>query len=156
MYENCELKYENGQPFLDYIAGNRSLLANRPQSYQHGDYHVGNMMVDKDGVLTVIDFDKCSWGDPWEEFNRIVRSAQVAPAFASGMVDGYFDGNVPMDFWKLLALYICASTLGSLPWAIPFGEQEIRVMRGQAAQVLRWYADMHTVVPAWYRPVDGR
>ena len=150
MYENCELKYENGQPFLTYLAENRHLLASRPQTYQHGDYHIGNMMVDGSGTLTIIDFDRDDFGDPWEEFNRIVWCAQAAPAFASGMVDGYFDGNVPMDFWKLLALYISSNALGSLPWAIPFGEGEIQVMRRQAEQVLQWYEDMKIVVPQWY------
>jgi len=98
----------------------------------------------------IIDFDRDDYGDPWEEFNRIVWCAQAAPAFASGMVDGYFGGNVPMDFWKLLALYISSNTLSSLPWAIPFGEEEIQVMRKQAAQVLRWYDNMNRVVPSWY------
>ena len=151
MYENCELKYESGaEAFLQYIAENRHLLHGRPQSYQHGDYHIGNMMIDKDGVLTIIDFDRDDFGDPWEEFNRIVWCAQAAPAFASGMVDGYFDGEIPMDFWRLLALYICSNTLSSLPWAIPFGEEEIKVMRKQAAQVLEWYDGMKNVVPTWY------
>ena len=152
MYENCELKYESGgDAFLDYLACNRHLLKDRPQSYQHGDYHIGNMMVNNDGVLTIIDFDRDDFGDPWEEFNRIVWCAQAAPAFASGMVDGYFGGKVPMEFWKLLALYICSNTLSSLPWAIPFGEGEIQVMRKQATQVLEWYDGMKNVVPTWYR-----
>ena len=151
MYENCELKYESGgDAFLDYLACNRHLLKDRPQSYQHGDYHIGNMMIAKDGVLTIIDFDRDDFGDPWEEFNRIVWCAQAASTFASGMIDGYFDGNVPIDFWKLLALYICSNTLSSLPWAIPFGEGEIHVMRKQAAQVLEWYDGMKNVVPTWY------
>lgn len=151
MYEACELKYETGaDAFLDYIASNRHLLNNRPQSYQHGDYHIGNMMIDRTGKLTVIDFEKQDDGDPWEEFNWIVWSAQAAPAFASGLVDGYFDGEVPLEFWKLLALYICSNTLGSLPWAIPFGDEEIQVMRKQAAQVLAWYDGMKNVVPRWY------
>ena len=153
MYENCELKYESGgEAFLAYIADHRHLLSGRPQSYQHGDYHIGNMMIDRAGQLTVIDFDRDDFGDPWEEFNRIVWSAQAAPAFASGMVDGYFDGSVPVEFWELLALYICSNTLSSLPWAIPFGEGEIRVMREQAAQVLAWYDGMKKVVPSWYHP----
>ena len=152
MYENCELKYESGgDAFLNYLAQNRHLLAGRPQSYQHGDYHIGNMRIDNNGVLTIIDFEKWDVGDPWEEFNRIVWSAQAAPAFASGMVEGYFDGNVPMEFWKLLALYISAGMIGSLPWAIPFGEKEVQVMRKQAAQVLQWYDVMKNVVPTWYR-----
>ena len=154
MYENCELKYESGSDaFLSYLAENRYLLRGRPQSYQHGDYHIGNMMIDQDGVLTVVDFDRDDFGDPWEEFNRIVWCAQAAPAFASGMIDGYFDGKVPMEFWKLLALYISSNTLSSLPWAISFGEREVQVMKKQAAQVLEWYDGMKNVVPTWYKKV---
>ena len=150
MYESCPLQYDGGEAFLQYLAANRDLLQSRPQTYQHGDYHIGNMMITRAGVLTVIDFDKDDYGDPWEEFNRIVWSAQAAPHFASGMVDGYFGGNVPLEFWKLLALYISSNTIGSLPWAIPFGEKEIAVMRAQAAQVLGWYDHMKNVVPSWY------
>ena len=151
-YHSCGLEYEKGgREFVQYIAQNRPLLHGRPQSYQHGDYHIGNMMVDRKGVLTIIDFDRNDVGDPWEEFNRIVWSAQVAPGFASGMVDGYFDGPIPMDFWRLLALYICSNTLGSLPWAIPFGADQVEIMQRQAAQVLEWYDGMNCVVPRWYR-----
>ena len=128
MYDECPLKYENGDLLLSFLVDNRHLLSNRPQTYQHGDYHIGNMMIDKDGKLTIIDFDRDDFGDPWEEFNRIVWCAQVAPAFASGMVDGYFNSNIPIEFWKLLALYISSNTLSSLPWAIPFGQEEIDVM----------------------------
>ena len=156
MYEACELKYESGgDAFLKYIAENRYLLHDRPQSYQHGDYHIGNMMIDRNGVLTIIDFDRDDFGDPWEEFNRIVWCAQAAPAFASGMVDGYFNGDIPMEFWELLALYICSNTLSSLPWAIPFGDKEIQVMRQQAAQVLQWYDGMKNVIPCWYGKLMG-
>ena len=151
MYEACELKYEfGGDVFLRYIAQNRHLLADRPQCYQHGDYHIGNMMINRNGELTIIDFDRDDYGDPWEEFNRIVWCAQAAPAFASGMVDGYFNGSVPEVFWRLLALYICSNTLSSLPWAIPFGEGEIQVMRKQAALVYDWYDGMNNVIPTWY------
>ena len=59
--------------------------------------------------MTLIDL---SFGDPWEEFNRIVWSAQVSTPFASGMIDGYFDNEVPDLFWKLLALYITTNIVG--------------------------------------------
>ena len=112
-YQACPLKYENDEFILDYIAKNRHLLKDRPQCYQHGDYHIGNMMVE-DGRIVIIDFDRYDFGDPWEEFNRIVWCAQAAPAFASGNVDGYFGVKVPRDFWSLLALYIASNTLSSL------------------------------------------
>lgn len=152
MYQNCTLKYRHGgDSFLRYIEENRCLLHGRPQCFQHGDYHTGNMMIDRMGILTIIDFDKYDFGDPWEEFNRIVWCVQTAPAFACGMVDGYFHNEIPIEFWKLLALYICSNTLSSLPWAIPFGENEIQTMQKQAAQVLEWYDDMHCVIPKWYQ-----
>lgn len=149
-YRECPLKYAKGSALIEYIQSNRHLLKNRPVTYQHGDFHVGNMMIDISGRLVIIDFDKDDFGDPWEEFNRIVWSAQSAPEFASGIIDGYFNGEVPMDFWQLLALYIATNTLSSLPWAIPFGEKEISVMRNQCDDVLRWYNDMREPVPAWY------
>lgn len=151
MYEACPLKYDNGKPFIDYINGHRHLLSGRPRTYQHGDYHVGNMMIGRDRGLYIIDFNRNDFGDPWEEFNRIVWCAQVMPLFAKGMVDGYFDYDVPMAFWELLALYICSNTLSSLPWAIPFGEDEINVMINQANDILSWYDNMTNPIPSWYR-----
>lgn len=150
-YRECELKYENGEEMVDFIQAHRHLLADRPQTFQHGDYHCGNMMIENSGQLTIIDFDKWDYGDPWEEFNRIVWCAHCAPAFATGRVDGYFDGDVPEEFWKLLALYVSNNCIGSLPWAIPYGEKEIRVMRRQAAEILRWYDHFRTVIPSWYQ-----
>lgn len=150
MYADCHLKYQNGQAFIDYIETHRHLLEDRPQTYQHGDYHIGNMMIGKDGKLYIIDFNRNDFGDPWEEFNRIVWCAQVSPAFATGLVNGYFDNDVPLLFWDLLALYISSNTLSSLPWAIPFGQSEMDVMVDQANQVLLWYDSMKAPVPAWY------
>ncbi len=148
-YKDCPIHYKDNDAFLTYIEENRHLLKNRPQSYQHGDYHIGNMMIEK-GQLTIIDFDRCDFGDPWEEFNRIVWCAQKSPLFASGMVDGYFGGRPPMDFWKLLALYIASNTLSSIYWAIEFGQQEIDTMINQAKKVLSWYHNMQNPIPTWY------
>ena len=151
-YGECPLKYDHGEELVEFIQAHRHLLYDRPQTFQHGDYHCGNMMIDKAGQLTIIDFDKWDYGDPWEEFNRIVWCARTSPAFASGRIDGYFDGDVPEEFWQLMALYICNNCIGSLPWAIPYGEQEIQVMRRQCADILSWYDHFSRVIPNWYQP----
>ncbi len=145
----CPVKFEGAEKMIAYISQNRGLLANRPQVYQHGDYHIGNLMF-ADGKPVVIDFDRDDYGDPWEEFNRIVWCAQKSPLMATGMLDGYFGGTPPEAFWRLLALYICSNTLSSVPWAIPFGRKEIDVMLNQAREVLGWYGGMTRIVPAWY------
>lgn len=150
IYGECPIKYENGQAFIDYINAHRHLLSGRPRTYQHGDYHIGNMMIGNDKQLYIIDFNRNDFGDPWEEFNRIVWCAQASPLFATGMINGYFDNDVPTEFWELLALYISSNALSSLPWAIPFGRSQIQVMVNQAKDVLSWYDNMKNTVPTWY------
>ncbi len=149
-YVECSIKYPNGQAFIDYINANRHLLNGRLQVYQHGDYHIGNMMINRNGELYIIDFNRNDYGDPWEEFNRIVWCAQKSSCFASGMVNGYFNNNIPVDFWKLLALYISSNTLSSVYWAIPYGETEVNTMLNQAEEVLTWFDDMTNTIPTWY------
>jgi len=149
MYQECPIHFEGDKYLISYINENRHLLKNRPQTFQHGDYHIGNMMIE-DRKLVIIDFDRYDFGDPWEEFNRIVWSVQKAPIFANGIVNGYFDNNVPLEFWKLLALYISSNMLSSIPWAIPFGENEIQNMINQANDVLKWYDNMKNPIPTWY------
>ena len=148
-YDECGLRLEGDAYILDYIKKHRHLLNDRPQSFQHGDYHIGNMMMEE-GKLKIIDFNRHSFGDPWEEFNRIVWSAAVSPHFATGQIKGYFEGKPPLDFFKLLSLYIAHNTISSLPWAIKFGQDEIDVMRNQAKDVLKWYDNMQRHMPVWY------
>ncbi|MBQ9856079.1 MAG: phosphotransferase [Clostridia bacterium] len=150
-YLACPIKAEGGENFIRYINANRHLIKNRPQTFQHGDYHIGNMMINGEGTLFVIDFNRFDFGDPWEEFNRIVWCAQKAPAFAKGMLDGYFDGNVPHEFFETLALYISSNALSSVYWAVPFGEEEINVMLNQVKDILSWYDNMNCVIPSWYK-----
>lgn len=45
---------DGAQKFIACIEQNRHLLKNRPQCFQHGDYHIGNMMIEN-GKLVVID-----------------------------------------------------------------------------------------------------
>ncbi len=148
-YKECPVKLVGDKYILDYIEENRYLLSDRPITFQHGDYHIGNMMIEN-GKIVIIDFDRLDYGDPWEEFNRIVWCAQASPVFASGIVNGYFKNEVPFEFWKLLAIYICNNTISAIPWAVDFGENEINTMLKQGEEVLSWYSNMENVVPSWY------
>ena len=150
MYKECPIKFDGAQYIIDYLNANRELIKNRPQCFQHGDYHIGNMMIENDRKIVVIDFDRYDFGDPWEEFNRIVWAAQTSPEFATGMIDGYFGNNIPELFWKLLKLYIGSNTLSSVPWAIDYSQEQIDIMLNQSNDVLKWYDDYRLTMPSWY------
>ncbi|MFA7674226.1 MAG: phosphotransferase [Clostridia bacterium] len=149
-YRACGIRFNGDDRIIEYIEKNRQLLVSRPQCYQHGDYHVGNMIISHDDMLSIIDFNRQDHGDPWEEFNRIVWSVTVSPAFATGQINGYFNGKPPTEFFRMLAFYISSNTLSSIYWAIPFGDKEIATMMKQAKDVLEWFSNMDDPVPAWY------
>ncbi|MFD2115396.1 aminoglycoside phosphotransferase family protein [Paenibacillus yanchengensis] len=74
-YNACGISFDGDDKIISYIESNRHLLRGRPQCFQHGDYHTGNMVISSDNALSIIDFNRLDYGDPWEEFNRIVWSA---------------------------------------------------------------------------------
>ncbi|NYB74326.1 phosphotransferase [Sedimentibacter hydroxybenzoicus DSM 7310] len=155
--ERLEAFRSEGIPFdgdkiiLDYIETNKPLLENRPQCYHHGDYHMGNMILSKDGELFVIDWhtvDFNNYGDPWYEFNRL---GTEFPAFASGQIDGYFNYNPPEEFWKLLAYYLSVSAITSIVWSKYFAPDRMNSILKLNKDILYWFDDMKNTVPIWYK-----
>lgn len=149
-YHDSPVKYEKGELFLDYVERNKHLIQARPSSFQHGDYHVGNMILSAENELSIIDFNRWDYGDPREEFNRIDFTAQLSPLFATGQVDGYFSGQPDPEFFTLLLLYVATNTLSALPWALHFSDAEVQTMKKKANNVLKWYDNMTRLIPRWY------
>ncbi|HFI0794476.1 TPA: aminoglycoside phosphotransferase family protein [Streptococcus suis] len=154
-YQAASHSYPNGQAMIDFVQANRHLLEGRPIAYHHGDFHTGNFLLGRDGKLKILDFDRYDIGDPWEEFNRLIFTADLSPAFARGQVDAYFDGAIPEEFWRLLVLYLTVNSLGALSWAERVDSFQIPLMQEQAATISEWYADFTRWVPTWYGQVSG-
>jgi len=158
-YHECGLRFEGDTHVIEYIERNRCLLANRPQCFQHGDYHDGNIMI-SDGKLNIIDFGSYDFGDTWEEFNRIMLCAVNAPNFAVGRIHGYFGGNIPYEFFRLLAFYIAVNTVSGVTWIAPNYQHgmllksavpsDFNFIMNLAKNVLVWFDDMKNPVPTWF------
>ncbi|MGQ7324124.1 aminoglycoside phosphotransferase family protein [Streptococcus suis] len=154
-YQAASHFYPNGQAMIDFVQANCHLLEGRPISYHHGDFHTGNFLLGADGKLKILDFDRYDIGDPWEEFNRLIFTADLSPAFARGQVDAYFDGAIPEEFWRLMALYVTVNSLGALSWAERVDPLQIPLMQEQAAIISEWYADFTRWIPTWHLQVYG-
>ena len=63
-YKEAGIKIENDEFALKYIKDNFSLLKNRPQVLQHGDFHINNFIFTENNSLGIIDFNRCDYGDP--------------------------------------------------------------------------------------------
>ena len=149
-YRECGIRFDGDDYVVEYIENNRHLLENRPQCFMHGDYHTHNMMLEN-SELKIIDFDRLSYGDPWEEFFKTIFCAQISPYFATGRVHGYFDGEPSLEFFKLLVFYTSSRTLRAVAWAKKFNDQEqLDFILKLIQDILKWHDNMNNPVPSWY------
>ncbi len=151
-FKNCGIQIDGSDQIIKFIENNKHLLRNRPQCFNHGDFHVGNLMITSTGELSVIDwetldFDNCC--DPWNEFNRIGLS-DICPYFTTGLIRGYFNGEPPIEFWHLLAFYLAAGSLMLVSWAYYSQKDELDYAIQQVKNILNWYDNMQCVIPNWY------
>lgn len=142
--------FEGDKIILNYLEENKYLLLNRPQCHQHGDFHMGNLIVSPDEQLYVIDWhmvDFENYGDPWYEFNRL---GIEFPAFASGQIDGYFNSRPPEGFWKLLSYYLVASAITSIVWSKYFAPERLDSIIKLNKDILAWTDNLKNPIPSWY------
>ena len=146
------------ETFINYIQIHQYLLQDRPISLCHGDFHVGNMMIDLETKeLVIIDFGSIEIGDPMEEFNRMIWNAQLSEEFATGLINGYFNGkNIPDEFWKLMAYYMACDVVGSIPWAVNYGNDQLITMLERAKLVLDWFDDFERMIPKFYKRAESK
>ncbi len=150
-YRTSGLVIEPEADFLRYISQGFSLLPGVSQTFLHGDFHVGNMIVGSDDQLYVIDFNRYKFGDPVRDFHRLaVFSRLVSADFARGQIDGYCGSHPPDNFFRRLAFYTAFDTFFSVLWAHSFGEEEIHKALQRVQMVWEDFAGFSRHVPRWY------
>ena len=90
------------------------------------------------------------YGDPWEEFMKCYFTIQKSVPFMNGQIHSYFDDDVPDLFLKLLAFYTGYSIIASIPWAKPFGLEEIEKLRILSNSVIEEFNNYQDYTPKWY------
>ena len=117
-----------------YLQDNIRLLDNRPITFTYGDWDTSNLMLSFDGQITAIDIGD-SYGDPWWEFWEISGDAELMPHYYTGLIQGYFGGESPAEYFPLFAFYMAK---GYWDWGY------------DPKTVLNWFDDMRNPVPTWY------
>ena len=113
----------------------RQLERNAPEGAEtvlcHGALHAGSFPVDQRGVLAILDWDRCRWGDPYEDIGGF--RAECRRYFAghpegdgaprTGFLDGYREiSGLDIDedlvrYWEVMA------TLGRAVAALEHGHR---------------------------------
>ncbi|MCL2364340.1 MAG: class I SAM-dependent methyltransferase [Defluviitaleaceae bacterium] len=149
---NAKLHCAAGEVIMAYFADSNNTLGTRPQTFLHGDYNPGNLIIMPDNEIGVIDFS-CEYGDPcWDIFKVSWRPARY-PHFYSGQIRG-LTGEPTLAFWLVYTHYFAYGALLALRaprWA---GINNLEEGREIAQDILTWSDNLRNPIPAWY--VNGR
>lgn len=66
----------------------------------HGDLFPSNVYIGEGGVVTVIDYESAQAGHPYEDFSYLMLYSDEYPVFVKELLNAYFDGKLPENFWK--------------------------------------------------------
>jgi aminoglycoside phosphotransferase (APT) family kinase protein/GNAT superfamily N-acetyltransferase len=144
-YNDNPVKSQGADLLARYLQDNQDLLENRPQTFTHGDCNTGNLMFCKDGQIGVIDL---GWGnnynDPWWDFKEMTFPNILPAHFITGQIKGYFEGEPPSEFFRLLSYYIAFGALESLrDLSRTDYLEEVKI-------ALNTFDDMRNPMPTWY------
>jgi serine/threonine-protein kinase len=148
---SCGVYIDGSDAILAFYEENRHLLRGRPQCFHHGDYHNENLLVSENREIAVVDWDLLDslYGDPWWDFDRILHTT-LFPHFTTGQIRGYFDGEPPEEFWRVLALYLSTGALMLVSWAVYVEPSCLEECVQTANTMMDWFDGMRSPVPAWY------
>ena len=149
---SCSYRLLMQEEIIKYYKENAYLMQDRPLVYSHGDYHLGNMIINN-GKIGVVDFDKVNPADPYDEFKPFWWNVMRSEYFETGLINGYFNNNVPDEFFKILKFYTAESLISHLPWAVGFGEEEIKIAMEIDSNQMKWYDNFKLDVPTWYKGI---
>jgi len=107
-----------------FFQNNKPLIGQRASRLYHGDYHCHNFVLGVNRELSVLDWGASGYGDPWFDFQGL-NNHEIKPAYASGLINGYFNDAVPEGFWPVLALYLTYGALSLVSWAASLRGQDV-------------------------------
>lgn len=151
-YISCTHRVENDSHVIKYVMDNLHLLENSKAVYKHGDFHLGNLILLKsEDDIGVIDFDRVGCGEGYSEFYKMQAfEVEISIPYSIGKVYGYFNGDPPELFWKILKLSVLHSSLYSIKWAEEYGNREIQGMVKRYEMASNDYDGFQSLIPKWY------
>ncbi|TWT08596.1 aminoglycoside phosphotransferase family protein [Planococcus sp. CPCC 101016] len=147
------VKIKNDEKIMKFINDNIHLMKQRPNKFQHDDFHLGNLIVQNKKFAGVIDFDRYDWGDPYHEFLKIgMFSRGISTQFSIGQIKGYFDNAEPDEtFWRLYSLYLAMCVFSSIIWTLNTIPDDMDNALKRIYMFLEDHDYFSQLTPKWYQ-----
>lgn len=154
-YRDCGYQLKHDSKVMSFIDDNIEFMKNRPNLFQHDDFHIGNLIIKDYHLNGVIDFNSFDWGDPVHDFLKVgLFSSEVSVPFSIGQIKGYHNDKEPDElFWRLYSLYLAMSMFSSIVWILKVKPDELDQMLNKLYRVLEDHDYFTSIKPRWYHAV---
>ncbi|MDF9596634.1 phosphotransferase [Bacillus cereus] len=150
-YRTCGIKIKNDEKIIQFIERNKSYLKNRPNQFQHDDFHISNIIVKDKQYMGVIDFNGFDWGDPIHDFVKIAIFGRfVSIPYSIGQINGYFEENSMEEFWNLYSIYVAMTIFSAVVWSIKEAPEQLEEMLERLNLVLEDHKYFDLIQPSWF------
>lgn len=151
-YEKCGVTIEQDEKIIRFIDTYAHYLENRPNRFQHDDFHLENIIVKDNAYAGIIDFDGYDWGDPLHDFVKIALFArEISIPYCIGQIDGYFQGEIPDNFWILYSVYVGMTVFSSIVWSLKVAPHVFDNMMERLRIVLDDHQYFDLMQPKWFQ-----
>lgn len=150
-YKKCGMKVKKEKQILSFIESNTALMNDRPNCFQHDDFHLGNIIIRNHQYAGVIDFNRFDWGDPIHDFYKLPWFTKgKSVSFSIGQIQGYFCNRIPDIFWSLYSLYLAMSIIPSIVWCLKRYPDNLQYFIDTIDNILDDHQNFTLVKPKWY------
>lgn len=151
-YKKLDTPVIHAEKIMRFIDESEPYLRNRPNRFQHDDFHPANIIVSEGKYAGVIDFNRYDWGDPFHDFVKMAFfSSQISIPFSVGQLRGYFqEQKIPDDFWKIYSVYVAMSIFASVVWTMRGFPENMDHMMDRINRVLEDHKYFEREQPIWF------
>jgi aminoglycoside phosphotransferase (APT) family kinase protein len=140
------------QRLFRFVRDHQSVTRHRPQAVLHGDLHAGNLVFSAEQSVSFIDFEKWKIGDPLSDLAPVMTDIQlVSRWFSVGFLDGYFQYQVGVRHFRLIAYYVALYILKKYLSIRPEYTEARRSALKWMRTLMKDFNGFRQVVPAWYK-----
>ena len=105
VYKTCGIKIKNDDKIIKFIDENEMYVKDRPNRFQHDDFHLENIIVRDGKYVGVIDFNGYDWGDPLHDFVKIALFARdISIPYSIGQMKDIITGKYQMSFGDICGI----------------------------------------------------
>lgn len=137
----------------DTIKRYEEMMIDRPNRFQHDDFHPANLIIRNNQFAGIIDFQRMDWGDLIHDLQKVgFFTKSISGDFAKGNIDGYHDGQeINAQFWELYTLYSAMHIVSAIVWSYKNAEKEFSKIKRQSYEVIEDHDLFNSTIPKWYR-----